>query len=242
MGVGIAVQEATGGVAGRSRAVAAWAAHRRTATAAVTRPGSMCVRITAQPVPPSGKHACVLSRVCCTCMDVYLDRAARLLRDSAGPLSVVELTEHAAGQWSIAETIEHLARTFSGTSKGFVRVLAAGAPAATRASLRGRAAALLVIDCGYFPTGRNSPPMALPRGVEPGRALPLALENLAVMDEALARAAIVFGTRVHVLDHPVLGPLSVRQWRKFHWVHTRHHARQIVRRTTARSGDGVRRN
>jgi hypothetical protein len=163
-------------------------------------------------------------------MDAYLERAARLLQDSAGRLTVTELAEHAEGQWSIADTIEHLARTFSGTAKGLERALAAGAPAATRASLRSRAASLLVIDCGYFPRGRKSPATVLPRGIEPQAALPLALENLRLMDDALARAAQAFGTRVHVVDHPILGPLSVRQWRKFHWVHTRHHARQIVRR------------
>ena len=166
-------------------------------------------------------------------MDGYLERAARLLHESACRLSLVELAEHADGQWSIAETIEHLARTFSGTSKGFERVIAAGAPAATRASLRSRAARLLVIECGYLPRGRKSPALALPRGLEPAAALPLALENLRLMDDVLARAANVFGTRIHVLDHPVLGPLSVRQWRKFHWVHTRHHTRRIVWRTTA---------
>jgi hypothetical protein len=174
-------------------------------------------------------------------MDRYLEGAARLLHESAGRLSVVELAEHADGQWSVAETIEHLARTFSGTSKGVERVLAAGVPAATRAGFRSRAASLLVIDCGYFPKGRKSPALAVPRGIEPAAALPLALENLRVMDDALARAATVFGIRVHVLDHPVLGPLSVRQWRKFHWLHTRHHARQIVRRTAGGAGS-VRRN
>jgi hypothetical protein len=167
-------------------------------------------------------------------MDRYLERVAGLLHESAGHLSAVELAEHVEGRWSIAETIEHLARTFSGTAKGVERVLAAGTPAASRASLRSRVASLLVIDGGYFPTGRTSPAMALPRGIDPDRALPLALENVRLMDDALARAAEAFGTHVHLLDHPVLGPLSVRQWRKFHWVHTRHHARQIAR--------GVRRN
>jgi Protein of unknown function (DUF1569) len=175
-------------------------------------------------------------------MDGYLERAASLLQDSAGHLSAVELSEHAEGRWSIADTIEHLARTFSGTAKGLERALAGGAPAATRASLQSRAASLLVVDCGYFPKGRKSPAVAVPRGIEPGRALPLALENLRRMDDALGRAAEAFGTRVHVLDHPVLGPLSVRQWRKFHWVHTRHHARQITQRMAARAAHGIRRN
>ena len=38
-----------------------------------------------------------------------------------------------------------------------------------RATLRSRAASLLVIDCGYFPKGRKSPEVALPRGIAPAR-------------------------------------------------------------------------
>jgi hypothetical protein len=32
------------------------------------------------------------------------------------------------------------------------------------------------------------------------------------------------------MDHPFLGPLTASQWRKFHLVHGRHHARQIRER------------
>ena len=67
-------------------------------------------------------------------------------------------------------------------------------------------------------------------------ALRHALDNVRLMDEALAHAAAQFGTRVKILDHPILGPLNIRQWRKFHWVHTRHHARQIRQRTAGPVG------
>jgi hypothetical protein len=39
-----------------------------------------------------------------------------------------------------------------------------------------------------------------------------------------------FGSATKILDHPILGPLTAEQWRKFHWVHGRHHARQIRER------------
>jgi len=32
------------------------------------------------------------------------------------------------------------------------------------------------------------------------------------------------------MDHLFLGPLTANEWRKFHWVHGRHHARQIRER------------
>jgi hypothetical protein len=40
-----------------------------------------------------------------------------------------------------------------------------------------------------------------------------------------------FGTRTKIMDHLFLGPLTADEWRKFHWVHGRHHARQIRQRT-----------
>jgi hypothetical protein len=41
-----------------------------------------------------------------------------------------------------------------------------------------------------------------------------------------------------VLDHLILGPLTAAQWRKFHWIHGRHHVKQILRlREQARNED-----
>jgi hypothetical protein len=171
-------------------------------------------------------------------MDPYLARAADALRDTAGAWAVPDLARRPAGKWSAAEIVEHLARAFSGTSKGLERVLASGAPATSRTSLQRRVAAFLVIDLGYLPGGRTSPAAALPTGADPATVLPLALENLRRMDDALTRVAAGFGTRVRVLDHPILGPLTVRQWRKFHWVHTRHHMRQLAARAQAAGTHG----
>ncbi|PHY11395.1 MAG: hypothetical protein CK533_05415 [Acidobacterium sp.] len=43
------------------------------------------------------------------------------------------------------------------------------------------------------------------------------------LDEAAGKARQMFGS-AKVLDHPILGALSVNQWLKFHLVHTTHHA------------------
>jgi hypothetical protein len=50
------------------------------------------------------------------------------------------------------------------------------------------------------------------------------------MDEIIRRAEQRYGRRTRLVDHPVLGPLTARQWRKFHWVHGRHHVAQILER------------
>jgi hypothetical protein len=47
------------------------------------------------------------------------------------------------------------------------------------------------------------------------------------MDDQIAKCEARFGKRTRVLDHPILGPLTGRQWRKFHWVHGQHHLKQI---------------
>jgi hypothetical protein len=43
-----------------------------------------------------------------------------------------------------------------------------------------------------------------------------------------------FGSRTKIMDHPILGPLTAEEWRKFHWVHGRHHVRQIRERMAKR--------
>jgi len=169
-------------------------------------------------------------------MHAFLERGATALHECAGRLTIAELADHAPGKWSVAETLDHLARTFSATCRGLERVMATGTPRASRATFRTRTAAFLVIDGGYFPTGRKAPQVALPIGIAPDDALRHALDNVRLMDKALTHAAAQFGTRVKILDHPILGPLNIRQWRKFHWVHTRHHARQIRQRTAGPVG------
>jgi hypothetical protein len=53
--------------------------------------------------------------------------------------------------------------------------------------------------------------------------------QITAMDEAIAHCEQRHGKRTRLLDHPVLGPLTARQWRKFHWVHGKHHVKQIQR-------------
>jgi hypothetical protein len=162
--------------------------------------------------------------------DPTLRRVDELLRRAAMGLSVEQLTARQPGKWSIADILDHLGRTFSGTALGAHRALDAGRPLARRPTLRERLAIAAVIEVGYFPTGRKSPKIAEPIGVDPADVLTQTLEHLQAMDGALNRAAERFGPTVKFLDHPIIGPLSIRQWRRFHWIHTRHHVRQIEAR------------
>jgi Protein of unknown function (DUF1569) len=49
------------------------------------------------------------------------------------------------------------------------------------------------------------------------------------MDTAIAKAEKKYGSQTPLVDHPILGPLRAAQWRKFHWVHGKHHLKQLQR-------------
>jgi hypothetical protein len=140
------------------------------------------------------------------------------------------------GRWSIAEIIEHLDRTFTGTSKGLERCLQAGAPRVTADTFSIRIRRWWVVTLGRFPTGIPAPRHVLPSGeLLLSDVIARSSAHLAEMDAALARAVERFGADA-VMDHPILGPFTAAQWARFHYVHTRHHCRQIAAR---RRGDAA---
>ena len=160
-------------------------------------------------------------------MHPLLQRADRALRESAGTLDVAALTRGPSHQWSAAQILEHLAIAFSRTTRGLQRVVEFGSPRVSPLTVSHRIAHFVVFGLRHFPGGRESPDALRPRGVDAATALDATLTSLAAMDVALDEAELRFGPRMPLMDHPVLGALTVDQWRTFHWVHTRHHARQI---------------
>ncbi len=162
-------------------------------------------------------------------MDPRLAKLRREIASSIAGLSPGELTRSVPGKWCSAEILEHLYLTYTGTAKGFSRLLEAGKSLATRATWKQRARSLVVTQIGYMPTGRKAPALALPRGISPEKVTSEILAAISHMDELMTLCARKFGTRSKVLDHPILGPLSIDQWRKFHLVHGLHHVKQIRR-------------
>jgi len=167
-------------------------------------------------------------------MHPLLQRADRVLRESAGGLDAPALARHRPEQWSSAHILEHLALAFTRTTRGLQRVVEFGSPRVSPLTLSQRVAHFVVFGLRHFPSGRESPDAVRPRGVEAATVFDRALTSLAAMDVALDEAELRFGPRIPLMDHPVLGPLTVDQWRTFHFVHTRHHARQIRERARAR--------
>ena len=61
-------------------------------------------------------------------------------------------------------------------------------------------------------------------------------EKIGAMDSIIAECEKRFGRRVRLLDHPILGPLTATEWRKFHLVHGMHHRKQILRLREGKTG------
>jgi len=133
-------------------------------------------------------------------------------------------------KWSVVEIVEHLTRAYSGTAKGFERCLEKNAPLATSTTLKQRVQQFALINLGYFPEGRQAPKFILPTGeLDLNAVIDAVRRDLARLDDAAIKTKQALGSG-KMLDHPILGALTVDQWLKFHVVHTEHHAKQISRR------------
>jgi len=166
-------------------------------------------------------------------VDSHLEKLQRALNDAITGMSAEELSWHPPGKWCAAEVLEHLYLTYTGTIKGFTRVQEAGKPLATPATTRQRARVFVVVGLGHMPVGRKAPPMSQPRGLPAATVQAEIGAKMAEMDEIIGRCAsrLAAGKMQGqpILDHPILGPLTARQWRKFHFVHGMHHVKQIQR-------------
>ena len=160
-------------------------------------------------------------------MGAYLQRLQEAIASATRGMTAEDLRRHPEGKWCTLEVLEHLYLTYTGTTKAFERVLEAGKPLARTPLLKDRMRAIVVTGLGYFPEGRKAPERTQPRGMRADEVTREIGPRISAMDEVIAQCEARFGKRTRLLDHPILGPLTAHQWRKFHWVHGRHHVRQI---------------
>jgi len=162
-------------------------------------------------------------------VDPHLERLRREVEAVIAGLSKEGMLRHPPGKWCAAEILEHLYLTYTGTVKGFQRILEAGRPDAGKPTWKNRAQAWVVVGFGYMPVGRKAPARSHPRGL-PAEAVSENIgPEISKMDDTITRCENQFGRSVKVLDHPILGPFTVLQWRKFHLIHGLHHLKQIRR-------------
>lgn len=170
-------------------------------------------------------------------MDSRLETLQQELLSAAAGLSDDQMQQHPEGKWCAAEILEHLYLAFTGTVKGFERVQQAGRSLATHSTLKNRFQTFVVLTFDYLPEGRKAPPQTLPRGIPPQEVKTQTAQAIVAMDAIITACESRIG-RGSLLDHPFLGPFSADQWRKFHLLHGRHHAKQIrnLRDFTSRIG------
>ena len=171
-------------------------------------------------------------------MDSYLECLQQAIAGATSEMSSEQLTRKLNGKWSAAEVLEHLYLTYTGTQKAFERCLKAGKPLAGIPTFKQRVSTAAVTEFGYFPSGRKSPEMVLPKGMPAEKVVDAIGPQIAAMDNAIAQCEERYGSRIKLLDHPILGPLTARQWRKFHLAHGRHHVKQISKMKAAASNGG----
>jgi DinB superfamily len=162
-------------------------------------------------------------------MDFRLDKLKQSLESAVEGMSSEQWSWHPPGKWCAAEVLEHLYLTYTGTIKGFERVMTSGKPLASRASIAHRALTLLIVGLGHMPAGRKAPAMVRPKGLSIEKVRNELGAKIVAMDAIIAQCEARFGRRVPVLDHPILGPLTAPQWIKLHVVHGRHHHKQLLR-------------
>lgn len=162
-------------------------------------------------------------------MDSHLTRLREAIASATQGMRIEELTRHPEGKWSAAEVLEHLYLTYTGTAKSFSRCLEAGKPMAAKPTPRQRLQAWVVLRMGYFPVGREAPERTRPRGMTAEKVVAEVGPQIESMGELIGKCEAQYGRWAKLVDHPVLGPLTASEWRKFHWVHGRHHMKQIQR-------------
>ena len=190
-------------------------------------------------------------------MQPWLDRLRREIEEATGGLSEGAWGRAPEGRWNSAQIVEHLGRTYGGTAKMVEKHLSGpdaaakvpGDPAKTPpgfapgptpgskptsrpVTLKQRWLQFLVIGMGQFPSERRAPSFTLPEGMPGAAALQKALSGLERMSTALDAAEQQWGSGQRIGDHVFFGPLTIAQWKKFHYLHGHHHVQQI----RARSG------
>lgn len=161
-------------------------------------------------------------------MSEYIPRLQEAIVSAMRGLTREELMRERQGKWSIAQILEHLYLTYTGTIKGCERTLASPTPLATPQTTKQRIKTMAIVVFGYFPVGLEAPRQVRPKGIPPDQVVSDIERQIAVMDELLVRCEQRFGKGRKLFNHPFLGGLSGDEWRKLHWLHGRHHARQIL--------------
>ncbi|MFN2571274.1 MAG: DUF1569 domain-containing protein, partial [Gemmatimonadales bacterium] len=137
------------------------------------------------------------------------------------------------GKWSPAQIVEHLALGLSLSAQTLLSRKDHAPMTRRRRTPAEQVARFFIFGLRWFPPGRKAPERTTPppqivRAAAEAHFVD-AIEAWDQVDRALlpARRADLF------VKHPRLGDLTIDEWSRFHFIHARHHARQIKQRLGA---------
>ncbi len=134
------------------------------------------------------------------------------------------------GKWNSAQILEHLFLSYKNTNFGLGKCVEKGVPLATGRDLEASRRKIAGCESRLHAKGQGSSQTGHPsRHGSPRKFASNIFVEIQKMESGFAECERRFGA-VALMDHPFLGPLNADEWRKFHLVHGRHHARQIRER------------
>jgi hypothetical protein len=169
-------------------------------------------------------------------MHAVLERVICQIESEAGGLDAETAQLHPkdlAYLWSAHQVIEHLVLGYRVTSVALESRLTKGRLSRHRKkrtwlqwSLQ-----LMILTFGSWPKGLPAPEEATPVADSVGaldgrRLVALVRKEAGVMDSLLDQCRRKFAME-RIATHPLLGPLRVDQWRRYHVVHGYHHLEQL---------------
>lgn len=156
-----------------------------------------------------------------------LQQAKNAIESAIEGMTDEQLTWHPDGKWSSAGILEHLSLAYGRTAERMKPVVQQDELDVRKSTFREWVGGLIVLKLGRIPAGRKAPEGLSPKGTSPRQVIASIKQNLSELDSVLQQCEARFGDKRTVLVHTILGPLSTREWRRFHCVHTLHHMRQI---------------
>ncbi len=161
-------------------------------------------------------------------MDAWLKQAHEEIEKATKDMRDEEWLSAPEGKWNCSQILEHLSLAFGGTAKMLEKRIAAVNPEAVPGpTLKQRIIHFLLFTRMEIPEGRQAPEGVVPKGIDGKEALRRILQYLGEMEKQLDEAEKKWGSGTYIANHPILGPLKPEQWRRFHFIHTRHHMRQV---------------
>jgi hypothetical protein len=131
------------------------------------------------------------------------------------------------GKWTSAQIVEHLALALEMSAATFAARRAKEPMARRRTTLKEIVGKVFTFGLAWFPPGRKAPERTTPAPRVDGPAAEAHFRAAVAAWEAVERELLPARRHDLFVKHPRLGDLTLEEWARFHFVHARHHARQI---------------